>query len=66
MRTGLEDSCVGLTTCASAAGLQVRARTNLRFLWRLHRRVPPARNSAPIRPVGCMRGLDVIDEEVVH
>ena len=45
-----------LTTCASAAGPQAGARTNLRSLER-SRRVPPERDAAPLRPVGCMRGL---------
>jgi hypothetical protein len=47
---------VGLTTCASAAGPQARARTRLRSLAR-SRTVPPKRNPAPPWPVGCMRGL---------
>jgi LDH2 family malate/lactate/ureidoglycolate dehydrogenase len=45
-----------LTTCASAAGPQAGAHTNLRSTAR-SRKVPPERGSAPLRPVGCMRGL---------
>jgi hypothetical protein len=48
---------VCLTKCASAAGPRARARTNLRFLSGTHGRAPPARCPAPVRPVGCMRGL---------
>jgi hypothetical protein len=45
------------TTCASAAGNHARPRTILRFLLPRSRRVPPERRSAPVGPVGCMRGL---------
>jgi hypothetical protein len=51
-----EAGWVRLTTCASAAGSQARARTSLRSLER-PTRVPPTRSPAPVRPVGCMRGL---------
>jgi hypothetical protein len=43
--------------CASAAGSQARARTNLRS-FAPSRRVAPERSLGPCRPVGCMGGLD--------
>jgi hypothetical protein len=49
-------SWIRLTKCASAAGDHARAHTNLRSTAR-SRRAPPERSSAPLRPVGCMRGL---------
>ncbi len=53
----LDGRACGLATGASAAAPHARAPTNLRFLYRLHRRTPPERRPAPFRPVGCMRGL---------
>jgi len=49
-------SWVRLTTCASAAGL-VPTQTQPTLPQRRHRSVPPERDSVPIRPIGCMRGL---------
>lgn len=47
--------CCGLTTCASAAGHHLSARTNLRST---ALKEPAARAASRARPVGCMRGLD--------
>ena len=43
--------------CASAAGHQLGARTNLRLHLPAARSPPPGRSPGPPRPVGCMRGL---------
>lgn len=40
-----------------SAGPRARARTNLRFPSWHSWRAPPERNTARVRPVGCMRGL---------
>ena len=50
-------SRVRLTTCASAAGHQARARTNLRSTAALTGALRPSGGRRPLRPVGCMRGL---------
>jgi hypothetical protein len=54
---GVRFPSVRLTTCASAAGAQARARTTQRFHCLATRRPAPAGSSGPPRPVGCMRGL---------
>jgi hypothetical protein len=46
-----------LTTCASGAGHQARARTNLRFRSLATGRPVPERSAGLLRPVGCMRLL---------
>jgi hypothetical protein len=52
--TGRQGRC--LTTGASAAGSQARAHTNPRSTARSRRGTARA-EPAPLRPVGCMRGL---------
>jgi hypothetical protein len=46
-----------LTTCKSAAGDQLPARTNQRFLWLASRNLAPTGSAGPLRPVGCICGL---------